>query len=568
MGTLFSALFIARSGLQVAQVQLDTAGHNIANVNKEGFSRQRVELLSRVPNERAFGKLGRGVGVGTIIRIRDIFLDTLFRNTNPDLGSAEIRAEFLRRIEDVFLEPSDGGLSAKIGLFFDSLNEFATNVESLPVRQSVINESEALAGSFNDVARLLFELRTAANQEVIGFVPDINDLAQRIAALNDQIRRGEADGKPSNDLRDDRDLLLDELSKITTIFTRERPNGMVDVLVAGDALVNGNRSRDVQAVSVPALDPERNDLVEIQFVDNGQIMGIQGGALAGALDVRDNVIVNIDGRLDSIAATLIQQINLIHSQGRGLSGFSGTVSTTNATVDAVTPLDVAGLPFPVQSGSFDVTVYDSTGTVTATATIAVTAGVTTLTDLTAALNTVSPDLSAALTGTNTIDVTANAGFTFSISNDTSGVFTALGMNGLFTGFDARTMGVNQDIVNDARLLASGFDSDILATGDNTAALAMADVQNGLFLDGNTSTIMGFYETTIVELGVDARSTLSNLDVQRTFVDGFQRRRQEISGVSLDEEVTFLLQFQRAFEASARVVTVTDRMLDSLLTMAL
>ena len=149
MGTLFSTLDIARSGLQAAQVQMDVAGHNIANVNKEGFSRQRVSLVSRVPAYRAFGALGRGVDIRSVERIRETFLDTVFRQQAPGLGSAQVRATYFTRIEDVFQEPSDTGLGRRLNLFFDALNDFANNVEEQPVRQtSRPDESPCLSKGF------------------------------------------------------------------------------------------------------------------------------------------------------------------------------------------------------------------------------------------------------------------------------------------------------------------------------------------------------------------------------------------------------------------------------------
>jgi len=144
----------------------------------------------------------------------------------------------------------------------------------------------------------------------------------------------------------------------------------------------------------------------------------------------------------------------------------------------------------------------------------------------------------------------------------------LGINGFFVGTDARTIAVNPDLEANPEWISSGYSLDILDVGDNRAALDMANIRNALVMDSGASTISEFYESTIAQLGVDSRTNQQTLQVQRTFVDDFDRRRQEVSGVSIDEEVASLLVYQRAFEASARVVTVTDRMLETLLTMAL
>jgi len=567
MGTLFSALDIARSGMQVAQVQLDIAGHNIANVNKVGFSRQRVELLSRVPLSRPFGQIGRGVAIGLIARVRDPFLDTLIRNEVAGLRSAELQTQFYGQIEDIFLEPTEGGMSGRINSFFQVLQEFSTNVESLPIRQSVVTESESLAALFNDTARRLNTLRTNANEEVIGLVPEVNSLAERIAKLNDQIRVAESGGNPANDLRDARDVLLDELAGIVNIFTRERTDGQVDVLIGDQVLVNGDRSRELETVQNALLDPNRNDLVDIRFVDNGNLLTLRDGTIFGALELRDSILVEIQADIDLVAATIIREINVVHSQGSGLSNLT-SLTGSNVVTDATLALNAAGLPFTVTPGTFEVTVLDAAGNPTAGSPTTITIGAgTSLNDLVADLNAI-PDLTASVTPDGALSITAAAGFSFTFSNDTTGVLAALGANVLFTGSDAASMGVNQVIVDDPQLLTSGFSTDPNDTGDNSAALAMAEVQNGLFLQNASMTINDFFESSIVQIGIDARSVQATFEVELTFVDGFERRRQEVSGVSLDEEVTLLLQFQRAFEASARVVTVADRMLASLLAMAL
>jgi len=564
VGTLFSALDIARSGMQAAQIQMDVAGHNIANVNKEGFSRQRVSLASRYPNYRTYGALGRGVDVQTVERLRDAFLDQVYRQQMPDLGSAEVRASYFGSIEDVFHESDDSGLSSQINQFFSALNDFATNVESQPYRQSVVSEASALAATLREVDQRLELLRTNANEEVRNLVPEINAIAERIADLNDHIHDIEATGTEANDMRDERDLLADQLAGLINVTIRERADGQFDVLVGGELLVSGATYRRIEAVRNPALDPERSDLVEVRFADNGHLVEVRSGELYGALSMRDTEVVAVTERIDTIAATLIEQINRIHAQGRGLVAWSGTVSSTNPVSVATDPLIAAGLPFDVTAGTIEVVVYDASNSPTTTS-ITVTAG-TTLASFISDLNGIAGiDASLGADGVS-LELSAEAGHTLRFANDTSGVLTALGVNGLFTGRDAASIAINSAVADDPRLLASGYSVDLSETGDNQAALAMAAVLDVAVVENNTSTLTQYYESTIVQIGIAARSNTERLQVERAFADDFEQRRQEVSGVSLDEEVTNMILYQRAFEASSRVASVTNAMLESLLAM--
>ena len=569
LGTLFSTLDIARSGLQVAQAQIDIAGHNIANVNKVGFSRQRVELVSRSPHVMPFGQLGRGVAVAGIIRLRDKFLDVGYRQQAPQLGQAQVFAQFYGRLEDVFLEPSENGFSNRITQFFDALNDFADSVESFPTRQSVLSEAEAVAGSFRQVSERLDRLRTDANEEVQTLVPEINSLADRIASLNVRIRQSELNGTSSNDLRDDRDVLIDELSGLINISFRERSDGQVDVLVGSDVLVDGGFVREMEAVLDPTIDPKRPDFMRVQFVASGKTAEITEGELFAALNMRDSAIPAINDRIDTLAATFIRELNAIQSQGIGLDTFGSAMVSSNLADDAVTALDSAGLPFAITAGTFDIVVYDNAGTPT-TYTINVDPSTDTLTDLSNAINAATGgNLTASITGGGrSLTLTPAAGFTFSFANDTAGLLPALGLNGLFTGSDASNIDVSQALLDNPNLLTSRFTTDLLDTGNNEAALALAGLRNAQVLESGSSTLGNYYETTIVQLGINARSNQQSLNVEQAFVEDFDRRRQEVSGVSLDEELTYMIQFQRAFEGSARVVTVADRMLDALLGMAL
>jgi flagellar hook-associated protein 1 len=561
LGTLFSALDIGRAGMMISQVQLDITGHNIANVNKEGFSRQRVELTTRLPNYRPFGAIGRGPAIRGIERMRETFVDTIYRNQVDGLGSAAVRAGYYTRIEEIFREPSEEGFSSRLSVFFDAMHDFSNNAESLSVRVSTVTEADTVAAAFNAVAHELDTLQTNANEEVRSYIDEINSLTERIAVLNDTIQRAEFTGRKSNDLRDERDLLIDDLARIAQITARERDDGQYEILLGGDTLVYGTKRKELKAGYNPAIDPERPDMIEVQFAHNDRPVTVLGGELAGALSIRETVIPELEARIDELARGMIQHFNRIHSQANGLRNYSEPVGAANAVSDPAAAIDAAGLPFSVQDGSFDINVFDDTGALLETVTVPVTAGATSLQDIAAAIG-ASANMSAAISADGFLNITPEADRNISFSNDSAGALVALGMHGFFVGDDADSIAVNPDLIAAPSLLSSGYSLDQLETGDNAAALDMAMLRSAEVLENDTQTFLEYYESTIVGFGVDARANTEALQVQEAFVQDFEQRRQEVSGVNIDEEVTFLIQFQRAFEASARVISITDQMLQT------
>ncbi|GMW01371.1 MAG: hypothetical protein AMXMBFR84_25080 [Candidatus Hydrogenedentota bacterium] len=563
MGTLFSSLAIGMTGLRAAQIQLDTAGHNIANVNRAGYSRQRVDLATFSPNILPEGAVGRGVFVQNISRTREGFLDGVLRTEYGSLGFTEVQGQYYNLIEDALQEPGENGFGTRLDNFFDVLADFANNVESLPVREVLASEAQSLASGLNDLVSRFDQLRTNANEEVRNLVEEINGLGDRLVILNEQIRVAQGNGATANDLSDERDVVLDDLSKLINITTREIDNGEITVLIDGNVFIDSTGIRSLEAVREPALDPERNDLLEVRFADSGQPVSIRSGELFGALNTRDTIIPALDARIDELTASLIREINNIHAQGNGLNNLSGTLSTANEVNSPANPLIAAGLPFDVTAGSFDVVVYDANGVPTTT-TINIT-GATTLNSLATALDAI-PNFDATVVG-NTLQFGTTAPFTFGFANDSTGALAALGANPFFTGTDARTIAFNPVLANDPSLITSGFSDDPLNTGDNTAALQMAALRTARVLDSGSSTLNDFYQSTIAAFGVESRSNEQQLSSQGLAVQDLERRRQEQSGVSLDEEVTNLLVFQRAYEASARVITIADRMLETLINVA-
>lgn len=562
MGTLFSSLDIGRSGLSTAQIQLDVTGHNIASANKVGFSRQRADISTRAPLERSFGFLGRGPYISGVNRLRDAFLDISYRDQVSTQQNAEIQTNFYSRIEDLFREPSENGFSSQLNQFFDALNDFANNVEDIPTRVATLTEADTLAASIRQNAAALEDLRTAANEDVRALVPTINGVAQQIADLNFAIKTLESSGGTANDLRDDRDVLLDQLAGYVNIEYRERADGQVDVLIAGEELVNGNRARALEAVPDGAIDPARPDFLRVQFANTGTVVNAFDGELAGAIEQRDVALKELVDRNNTLAAALIQSVNAIHSQGNGLTNLNVPLSANYPVTDPATALNAAGLPFDVNDGSFDIVVYDGANNISETITVPVAAGTTSLNDVAAAING-SSNMTASIAN-GVLTVTPNAGFTYTFTNDTANALPALGLNGLFTGTNARNIGVSQHLVDNPALLSSGSSLDVLDSGDNSVALALASLRSTPVLSSGTETIGDYFESTIVQLGIDAGANLDRRDVQNSVINDLDLRRQEVSGVNLDEEVTTLIQVQKAFDASARVITIADRMLETLL----
>jgi flagellar hook-associated protein 1 FlgK len=565
MGTLFSALDLGRAGLHVSQVQLDVTGHNIANVNKPGFSRQRVQILERVPNIEIYGAIGRGPYVAGIDRLRDQFLDVSFRQENATFSAAQTAATYFSRIEDIVNEPGDTGLSERLNAFFDALQDFAGAVDDMPTRVATIQEAGALAGVFNEIDQRLNLLRTNANSQVRDTVTEINSLGMRIAELNTSIQRLEATGRAANDLRDDRDILLDELAGLVNIQFNERENGIIDVLIGGDQFITGRNVRQLVAVPTPTIDPKRPDMVEVRFAENNAPVHIRDGSLHGLLQIRDGAIAGLEDQIDELARAIILEVNRLQASGNGLTNFDDTIRTQFPVSDAAEFLNEAGLPFPVNDGTIDVMVYDNNGNLLESITILITANgpaASFLGAVSGAIDTLANLQSSVTDGIMTITPAPGTNFVF--ANDTSNFLVATGLGGVFKGTDAGTIALNPDIDRRPDWLTSSDTLDIADTGNNTIALLMAQLRNTPILVSNTQNVNEYYEGTLVALGVDARSNAQILEIQRDAVQDFDTRRQEMSGVNIDEEITNLLQYQRAFEASARIITTVDRMLDTLL----
>ncbi|HSB68413.1 MAG TPA: flagellar hook-associated protein FlgK [Candidatus Methylomirabilis sp.] len=562
MSTLFGTLGVAKSGLYAAQLALQTTSNNVANAATPGYSRQRVDLKEAPPETLPVGQLGTGVSVDGIRRLRDQFLDHQFYQAQRTLGERQATQETLSQIEAHLGEPSDEGLQASLSKFFASLHDLASYPGDLTTRRAVLEQGQILAGDFNRLSTGLIDLTRNLESDLATKVGNANTILQEIADLNGQIQAVTVAGGSPNALLDQRDTRLDELSRLVGIATvaEEDGNVRVSLLGGGGLLVDGQT-----AGTLGAQLSATSDVYALTL--GGNVVTPTGGEISGLLDSRndpDNYVKYAQGQLDSLASALIQQMNRLQADGAGTAGLGSTTSQYVVS-DPANPLGAAnGLPFDPATGSFRVFVYDANGAVTGSGTVNVTAGTTTLNSLAADPGWAAAGLTASV-ASGRLTVSAPAGSTFRFVNDTTGALGALGANSFFTGTDARSMAVNSALVSDPQLLSTATPDPAtgrVGPGDNSIALAMADLSAAKILEGGTATPVDFYAATIGVLGARMQAANRLVDSQTLVAQTIDNQRQQVSGVSLNEEMADLIRYQYAFQASARMITVVDDMLDT------
>ena len=547
---IFSVLNTAKLGLQTNQLAIEVVGHNIANVQTEGFSRQEVILEANRPRQVGLAFLGTGVRATNITRDFDQFLFNQILGESSTLGNFDIRNTFFQRLETILNESGGVGLNNALSEFFTAFDDLASNPTNLAARTAVLSTAGTLATVFNRLGTALFQQRLNLDNAVTAEVTEINGMLNEIAELNRSILKIENGNVAANDLRDQRDLLIKQLSeKVDVQLIDTNDSNTTLTLSGGTPLVLGTT---VFQLSTGA-NPDNRGFKDI-LVDDG--MGgtinvtnqILDGELRGLLDMRDVETQGLIDQLDRLAAGLMEQVNGVHLQGIGLDGSSGnlffqtliptvTASSQNLGTAVVTatnasPSTVIVDKFQIRStggGNFDLfnlTTNQLVGSFSSPVTIANGLAV-------------------------TISLGAVAGDTFDISISEDA---------------AVNMALASTVLNDLDKIAAGLSGP----GDGQNALNISNLQNslvfsaGAFTPGaGSSTFDDFFNSIISGLGVGSRSSQTILKQQEGIMLQLNTQRESISGVSLDEEMINLIKFQQAYAASARMVTVIEEMFDVL-----
>jgi len=513
MRSTFHSLEVAKRGLYAQQTAISTAGHNISNANTTGYSRQVVNFTASNPMEmpsmtrtQTPGQLGTGVTFDSIRRVRESFLDDQYRKEAQASGAWNVQKDTLEKVETIMGEPSESGLRSVIDQFWNAWQDLSREPDNLTARAVVRERTQAMIDAFQYTDTKLQELNNDLTSNISVKVGEANNYIKQIAQLNQEIRRIEGLGDNANDLRDQRDLITDQLSKIVHIQSREQANGMYSVTLAdGTSLVEG-----LQATLIG------------EGVDVNQITG---GEIAGMIKSRDVLVREYTSHLNTM--------------------FNGLI---NGQVQVNIP---EGSVLPV-----DVTYRDNTGTEqTLTAGNPVpTFGIKVQVDGINGLHRLGWTMREDGTGQ------AVPGQNFFVSTDGS--------------WSVSSIRLNPDITRDVGLISTSLRVDANGknfSGNGNLALAMGQMRDGVFnfrpdlpAAAGRGTFDEYFRSVIGGLGVKVQEAQRQAGNQETILKSVDNRREAVSGVSLDEEMANLIKFQHAYNASARMMTTVDQVLDTII----
>lgn len=560
---LTAALATAGRSLELATTGIQVAGGNISNANTPGYIREELQIAANLPFPQGSLIFGTGAIATGIRQQIDTFLESRVHIANAEFRSADTLQSIYKQLEGVIGELGTADLSSGLNRFLGAINDLIAEPESDALRQTVIFQAEQFAGDVTALRRRADDLRTGLSGQVRSTVEEANRLIEQVAQLNRQITRLEAAGLLSSDagsLRTQRYTALNRLSEIVPIKFTENQDGSVNVFAGPDFLILGER---VQQMIATAETDRGVEAASVRLSITGSDVSRHGGELYGLIEGRDTVLGGFVDSLDALAAGVIQEFNRIHSSGEGVQRLESATGTYRA-LDSAAALNESGLPFAVQHGSFRIKLVNAATGLAVTRDIAIDLdGIgsdTSLADLRTDLDGIA-NLSASITADGRLSLSADSGFELAFADDTSGVLAALGINTFFTGTDSSTIAIDPLVRQNHALFAAGQGS---GPSDNRNAIRLAQFsENATAALGNMS-VDAFYENMIARVAQESASQSAIASGRGGFRDSLLNQRDQHSGVSLDEEALKMLDFQRAYQASARMISLIDELFQTLL----
>ncbi|WP_372999466.1 flagellar hook-associated protein FlgK [Sulfurimonas sp.] len=622
MASIFNALHIGYSGLNVAQNGISTTGHNISNAETEGYTRQRVVSAAATPLLTGPGNVGNGSQVQDIKRVFDNFVFDRYNSVSEDKAYSDFERKTLETLSTYFPEIDGVGIKADLTEYYNMWQTFADNPDNDAIKLALATQTNTLSEHIAYTQDQVKSLQSQLNEQLSVNVNEVNSLAAQLADLNNSIEIAEA-GRTytANDLRDKRNVIERTLSKLigaevnagqleSNMQIDDSSNtktGSYSVNVNGFNIVDGSTfhplhlSNEDNENGFYDLSFERQDGVLIPISDKlsggviGSILNLRGSSLDSTSGMpTDGVIQNVISQLDAFAKGLIESTNNVYAR-------TTTTKMESNTLDLNPTNSIVNSSLNVNEGEFDLIVYDVDGNITARRTITVNAA-TVMTGV-AGSNSIQGQIEAQIddnndgnanndiddflqfnwatyaSGDNALEIdmdplSKSRGFTFSMqdvlkdSTYESGTnfAGALGLNRYLDGDSAQSMKLNYTLSNNPTLISAGSTP---SAGDNVVALSMVQHQYEKFdfyVGGQSynTTTYAMFDIIATEVGSQTNAAILRNETITTQFNATQLEYDSVSKVSIDEEMTNLIKYQTSYGAAAKVITTIDQMMDTLL----
>ncbi len=652
---------IGVSALAVSQQLINLTGQNIANANTPGYHRQVATLVPLQTDQTGEGVTVTGVSRQVSAPLENALLDNTYesQDTTTQLNN-------LRQVQ-AYLAPASGSgttsagdIGSLLGSFFNDLQTLAASPTDVAQRSVVVNTASNLASTLNTVSNQLLQTTASLDQTGQQLVSNINQYASQIASLNGQIETATAQGQHPNDLLDQRDQIISQLSQLVDVRVIPTDFNEVTVMAAGAPVVAGTNSLNLQ-YSVGS----NNQAVLLRADGASQGLNVTGGQAAGLLQVRNGDLQQIGSQLNTLTQALVQGVDEAQATGIGLTGPITTANGSRGVSDPNVPLSQAGLDLPVSAGTLTVAVTQTGGANAGTRTnyqLNIDPATQSLSDVATAISGI-PGLSASVNAsTNTLQITAANGYaldfagripsaptnvqgaiaaqvsgqyagstndtyTYKVSGpgtvgqtaglslnvydgqnnllgsfnigqgytagsalpavngvtagvgagtltgnesfqvpvtanpDTGHLLSALGVNSIFTGSTAATLGVRSDLLSHPELLGGSLNGD---GGDGSNFTKLANFQNAQVLSNGTQSVGGYFASLVGQVGVRVQDLSNQQTAQTTLGQQITAQQQAVSGVDTNEELTNLLSYQRSFQMASEYISVVNQTLTTLM----
>ena len=624
MTSTFMGLEIGRKGIQSHQQALAVTGHNIDNINSEGYSRQRIEIMPFDPiylpglnRAETPGQLGQGAVVERIERVRDELLDRRIVAQGSGEGYWTVRDRYIQEMEQMYLETGANSVRSKMDKFWDAWQELSMHAADNEFRTAVLQRGKTLIDGIHNHFNSLKQLQTQVNDDIEMTVSRVNEITRQIAALNKDITRIKALGDNPNDLMDRRDQLVDKLSSIIDVTVTQKDPDEFMVHTSGHVLVQGQIARQFDM----RKDVDSESYAHIFWQDTKREIVFTRGSLGALLELRDSTIEDEIQNLDNMTMNFVDLVNEIHRDAYGANGTTGNnffseypfVANVNGNYDRsgngvfdssyiyringqnrLEPQAQTGLQGTITLSAANGNVnipYFATDTVADIITRINNSGA----EVVARLN---RDGLLTLKGTPADLVEGqrtNPDFVIRHVEDSgyflagyAGLLNASGPEGAFSWdrADAVTslrggaenyavapithpagwIEVNPALFKDPSSVAAGFsyNDNPANAGNGDAAAAIAAIRNSPVMVGRLSTFDDYFADSVGRIALLGEQSGRAVETENRIMKYLTDMRRSMSGVNMDEEIANMIRYQHGYNAAARFITTVNSMLDTII----